>query len=127
MKEQDNTGSRKVDPPTWTERSRTARWSIAVILAVLSVSLLVASRFAPEPTLHVCDNQVTFEGTEVKNVCEPYAVEDLAPVLVLIGLLLLPDMSEVTLPADLRSSAESNSRSSRPNSSKRKSIGLSSG
>jgi hypothetical protein len=101
MEEQDNTGSRKVDPPTWTERSRTARWSIAVILAVLSVSLLVASRFAPEPTLHVCDNQVTFEGTEVKNVCEPYAVEDLAPVLVLIGLLLLPDMSEVTLPGGL--------------------------
>jgi hypothetical protein len=101
MEEREKKGSRKVDPRTWVEWSRTARWSIAVILAILSVSLLVASRFAPAPTLHVCDDQVTFEGTEVKNVCEPYAVEDLAPVLVLIGLLLLPDMSEVTLPGGL--------------------------
>jgi hypothetical protein len=46
---------------------------------------------------HVCDLKLTFEGRAVR-VCQPYAVADLIPIFILIGLSLLPDLSELELP-----------------------------
>ena len=78
---------------------RKARWLVVVGLTLLTAIVFIASRYVS--VLQVCGDQITFEGTRVKHVCEPYAVEDLAPVLVLIGLLLLPDLSELALPGGL--------------------------
>ena len=77
------------------EKWRYVRWGLALGLACLSAILVIGSRF--HAGWHVCDSQLTFEGRAVR-VCQPYSVGDLVPVLVVIGLLLLPDLSELTLP-----------------------------
>lgn len=76
---------------TW----RAIRWFIAVALAIGSAVVVIGSRF--HGGWHVCDSQLTFEGRAVR-VCQPYAVADLIPIFILIGLMLLPDLSELEFP-----------------------------
>jgi hypothetical protein len=71
------------------------RWTFVALIALGMAALVVGSRYVD--ALHVCTATLTAKGTIVE-LCRPYDIADLAPGLLIAGLLLLPDVSELTLP-----------------------------
>src|SRR4051812_17407915 len=84
-------------PETRTQRSSfdRLRWALAGALAIAMTILIVVSRYAS--AWHVCDATLTQQG-KIAAPCHPFEIVDLAPGLLMIVLLLLPDVSEFVLP-----------------------------
>jgi hypothetical protein len=71
------------------------RWSLAGLIAVAMAMLAIGSRY--EHAWRVC-SAVLKGGRIVTETCGPYPISDLAPGLLILALLLLPDLDEFVLP-----------------------------
>jgi hypothetical protein len=72
-----------------------ARWFLAGSTTVAMAVLTIGSRYVD--AWHVC--RTILEGRRIfTESCGPYAISDLTPGLLIVGLLLLPDIDELVLP-----------------------------
>jgi hypothetical protein len=78
---------------TGSASSRTWRWRAALVLAFAAVGLAIASVYVGNA--QVCKNAIA--GVRTVHVCSPPSVAQLALLFVPAVMLLLPDLSEVSV------------------------------